>query len=139
MNKKQLAEMVKSIRKQKLDEVIGKPEPFNPEHHVATHGEDPESPNQAAGRKEKKLSEELGGTYHKRRRNVFFQKKIPSERKWQKNGQQSMRGRYDEETTVVNRGGRTDTGQASDVVEVDPRDKNSVNKEISVTKENKER
>jgi hypothetical protein len=140
MNKKQLAEMIKEIRKQKLAEIIGKPGPFDPAHRKGTHGEDPQSSNQFYHIKEKKqIDEVLGGTYHKRKRNVFFQKKIPSERSWQKAGQQKMKGRYDEEMDIVHRGGKTETGKLSDTVEVSPRDKNSVNKEISITKENKEK
>lgn len=46
MNNKQLAEMLKMLRKKKLAEVIGKSSPFDPMHHKATHGEDPQSPNQ---------------------------------------------------------------------------------------------
>jgi hypothetical protein len=48
MNNKTLAEMVKRLRKKKLEEIIGKPGKFNPAHHSATHSEDPESPNQYA-------------------------------------------------------------------------------------------
>ena len=128
--------MIKNIRRQKLDEIIGKPEPFDPIHYKATHGEDPESPNQYSPKKA--INEVLGGTYNKRKRSAFFQKKIPSERDWQKSGQQKMQGRYDEEMNLVS-GGKTDTGKSSDTIEVSPRDKNSVNKEINVTKENKEK
>lgn len=139
MNKKQLAEMIKAVRKQKLDEIIGKPPPFKPEHRKGTHGEDPQSSNQYLHTmKEEQIDEVLGGTYHKRKRSVFFQKKIPSERKWQKQGQQRMKGRYNEEADFHHRG-RTETGQSSDTVDVSPKDKNSVNKEISLTKENKEK
>jgi hypothetical protein len=130
MNRKQLAEMIKEIRRQKLDEIIGKPGPFDPAHRKGTHGEDPQSSNQYYHVKEEdQIEEELGGTYHKRKRNVFFQKKIPSERKWQKAGQQRMKGRYDEQTTMPV--GKTDTGKASDVVDVSPSDKNSVNKDYA--------
>jgi hypothetical protein len=141
MDKKQLAEMIKELRRQKLEEIIGKPFPFKPEHRKGTHGEDPQSSNQYLHtmKEDEQLDETLGGTYHKRKRNVFFQKKIPSKRGWQKAGQQKMRGRYDEEAHVEFKGGKTDTGQASDVIDVSPKDKNSVNKEISVTKENKEK
>lgn len=46
MNNKQLSEMIKMLRKKRLAEIVGKSSPFDPAHHVATHGEDPQSPNQ---------------------------------------------------------------------------------------------
>jgi hypothetical protein len=45
MNKKQLAEMVKHLRKKKIEEIIGKPGKFDPEH-TESHPSDPGSPNQ---------------------------------------------------------------------------------------------
>ena len=132
--------MIKKLRRQKLEEIIGKPEPFKPEHRKGTHGEDPQSSNQYLHTmKEEQIDETLGGTYQMRKRSVFFQKKKPSDRTWQKAGQQKMKGRYDEEAHMEFKGGKTDTGQSSDVIDVSPKDKNSVNKEISVTKENKEK
>ncbi len=137
MNRKQLAEMIKEIRRQKLDELIGKPGPFDPAHRKGTHGEDPQSSNQFYHvKEEEQIDEVLGGTYHKRRRSVFYQKKIPSKRTWQKAGQQRMKGRYDEETMPT---GKTDTGKPSDVVDLSPKDKSPANKEINIAKENKEK
>lgn len=45
MNRKQIAEMIKHLRKKKLEEIIGKPDKFDPAHR-ATHPEEPTSPNQ---------------------------------------------------------------------------------------------
>lgn len=49
MKNKQLAEMVKRLRAERLKETIGKPAEFDPEHGKAD--EDPNSPNQYAHRK----------------------------------------------------------------------------------------
>lgn len=123
MNRKQLAEMIKSIRKKKIEEVIGLPPPFKPEHGKAKHGEDPNSPNQYAHRMNEEVLNELGGTYHKRKLNVFYQKKISSKRrKWQLAGQQKMKGRYTEEE--VQKLGDTETGEKTksrqDDVDINP-------------------
>lgn len=123
MDKKQLAEMIKSIRnakKAKLEEIIGKPGPLDPQH-TETHGKDTGSPNQYLHRmKEEKLDEVLGGTYHKRKRNVFKSRLKPSQRTWTKRGQQSMSGgkRYtaEEEKKL----GSTDTGSSGEEIDVNP-------------------
>lgn len=114
MDKKQLAEMIKILRKKKIEEVIGKPGPFNPAHHKATHGEDPESPNQAAHKMAEDVLNELGGTYYKRRRSIYKQTlgALEKRNKWQHAGQQKMRGRYTEEE--VEKLGNTDTGKKSE-------------------------
>jgi len=49
--------MIKEIRRQKLDELIGKPSPFDPAHRKGTHGEDPQSSNQYYHVKEQVLNE----------------------------------------------------------------------------------
>ena len=125
MTRKQLAEMIKKFRKKALKEVIGKPGPFNPQHPQATHDEDETSSNQYAHHKmAEEVLNELGGTYHKRKLNVFYQKKIASKRRqWQLAGQQKMRGRYTEEE--VEKLGSTDTGEKSkskqDEVDINPK------------------
>jgi hypothetical protein len=173
MNRKQLAEMIKEIRRQKLDELIGKPGSFDPAHRKGTHGEDPQSPNQFYHVKEQVLNELQARA---RRTHGLIASKLPNRRagihgrdslplsggdvldryrlsssvveeeskeknkmilsKRKPSGQQRMRGRYDEETMPV---GKTDTGKSSDVIDVSPKDKNSVKKEINITKENKEK
>jgi hypothetical protein len=115
MNNKQLAEMIRSIRKAKLNEIIGKPEKFNPKHKT-THPEDPTSPNQPFH--EEKLDEILGGTYYKRKKNIFKSRLKPNQRTWTKTGQQSMGGRYtaEEEKKL----GSTDTGSSGEEIDVNP-------------------
>lgn len=61
MDKKQLAEMIKEVRKKALKEIIGKPGSYDPAHHKATHGEDPESPNQYAHKMEEGRSPVFSG------------------------------------------------------------------------------
>ena len=125
MNNKQLAEMVKRFRKKKLEEIIGKPPPFNPAHHKATHGEDPESPNQAAHKMSEEILNELGGTYHKRKTSLYKQTlgALRKRRSWQVDaGQQKMKGRYTEEE--IENLGNTDTGKKSksdtETVDINP-------------------
>lgn len=171
MTRKQLAEMIKELRRQKLEEIIGKPFPFEPAHRKGTHGEDPQSPNQylhvmkehqararrTSSMQATKMPSGRGGvigqgSHPLSGRDVLDRyrlssrvveetdenkKMVPSKRKYL--GRQRMKGRYDEEAHVEFKGGKTDTGQSSDVIDVSPKDKNSVNKEISITKENKEK
>lgn len=135
MTRKQLAEMIRAIRKAKLDEIIGKPKEFNPEHK-ATHLEDPTSPNQPFH--EEKLDEVLGGTYNRRRMNIFKSRLKPNQRTWVKKGHQSMENgkRYtaEEEEQL----GSTDTGKKSkeetDTVTFRPIDSNK-NTTVKETKE----
>lgn len=128
MNNKQLAEMVKMLRKKKLAEVIGKSSPFDPMHHKATHKEDPQSPNQYV-HEEEKLDEDLGSTYHRRSRNIYKGTvgALEKRRKWQLDGQQSMRGgrryTYSEQDDVEL--GSTDTGKKgkdAETITVNPKD-----------------
>lgn len=135
--------MIKAVRKAKLDEIIGKPEKFDPKHKT-THPEDPTSPNQPFH--EEKLDEVLGNTYHKRRKSVFKSRLKPNQRTWTKKGQQSMMNgkRYTAEEEQL---GATDTGKKSksetETVTVNPRDntalaKGELNKNTTV-KETKEK
>lgn len=125
MNRKQLAEMIKKLRKKALKEVIGLPAHFNPEHGKAVHGEEPNSPNQYAHHKMKEeVLNELGGTYHKRRRSIYKQTlgNLRKRNRWLHAGQQKMRGRYTEEE--VEELGPTDTGKKSksekETVDINP-------------------
>lgn len=138
MNKKQLAEMIKSLRKKKLDEIIGKPEKFNPKHKT-THPEDPTSPNQPFS--EERL-DELGPTHAAnlvKRAGVIS--KMPRRRKKFQGGNQMRRpGSYTEETEL----GATETGKKgkeSEDIDVNPtiRDNTSLNKNNTTIKELKEK
>lgn len=111
--------MIKKLRKKALEEVIGKPGPFSPAHRT-THPEEKTSPNQYYHTKEEKIDEMLGGTYHKRKTSKYKQTLGALEkRKWQKQGQQKMRGRYTEEE--VEKLGSTDTGnKKGETIDVNP-------------------
>jgi hypothetical protein len=111
MNKKQLAEMIKALRKKKLDEVIGKPPPFNPvtKGTKPTHGFDPNSPNVHEQMQRTGL-----GPRRKRKKSRFKVTLGKLEaRNW--GGNQSMDNRYEEVKL-----GPTDTGQSGEDVDVNP-------------------
>jgi len=120
MNNKQLAEMVKTVRKKKLAEIVGKSEPFNPAHHKATHGEDPVSPNQYV--KEARRPITSGGAQGKstlgRLENRFAGQK--------NRGQQNMKGRSLNTSHLGEQDnvdlGKTDTGQNGEEIETNPPD-----------------
>lgn len=122
MNRKQLAEMIKSLRKKALKEVIGKPPPFKP-IHIDT--QDKSSPNEYLHRMKEEVLNELGGTYNRRRRNRYKQTLGALEKRnsWLHKGQQKMRGRYTEEE--VEKLGSTETGEKSksrqDDVDINPK------------------
>lgn len=145
MKNKNLADMIKSIRKKKLEEIIGKPGPFTPTHHTATHGEDPESPNQYAHKMaEARVPSVSGGAQGKA---TLGNLKV-------RVGQQKARGRQNQRGRFLNslrekqetELGTTDTGKSgkeSETVDVNPKDtsalsKGSLNKNITV-KETKEK
>ncbi len=135
MNKKQLAEMIKKLHKKKLDEIIGKPTPFNPvtKGTKPTHAFDPNSPNvheqmQRAG---------LGP----RRKRIRSRFKVTlgklEDRNW--GGNQSMNKRYEEVEL-----GSTDTGKKgieSEKVDVNPtvKDSTGLNNSKQTVKETKEK
>ena len=148
MNNKQLAEMIKHLRKKKLEEVIGKPGKFDPEH-ADTHPSDPTSPNQYIHRKPKTVEEDVMqrpslGPKRARRKSVYKSTLGALEkRRW--GGNQSQRGRYTEEE--VENLGTTDTGKKSKIdtetVDINPKDttasaKGEMNKNLTV-KETKEK
>jgi hypothetical protein len=142
MKNKQLSEMIKTLRKKKLAEIVGKPESFKPEHpEKSKKEEDPGSPNQYIHRMaEENLDEVLGGTYHKRITNKFKARLKPSQRTWTKDGQQSMKKgkRYTAEQEEKKLG-PTATGQPGETVSSHPKDTTfSANKNTTV-KETKEK
>ena len=142
MDKKQLAEMIKVLRKKKLDEVIGKPEKFDP-RFKATHPTDPTSPNQ--GMKEEKLDEIIGPTHAAslvKRTGVIS--KMPSSRKAYQGGNQKRSiNSYKEEVEL----GATDTGKKSkadtETITVNPKDSTNLAKgnpdKVTTVKETKEK
>ena len=122
MTRKQIAEMIKEIRKKALEEVIGKPPPFNPAHR-STHPEEKTSPNQYAHKMAEEVLNELGS--NRRRKLSIFKRTLGNlgkRNKWLRDGQQKMRGRYTEEE--VEKLGSTDTGEKvksrQDEVEINP-------------------
>ena len=124
MKRKQLAEMIKKLRRKALEEVIGKPGPFDPAHR-ATHPEDETSSNQYYHvTEDEEVLNELGGTYHKRKRSIYKQTlgNLRKRNRWLHAGQQKMRGRYTEEE--VEKLGPTDTGKKSksekETVDINP-------------------
>lgn len=146
MNNKKLAEMVKRLRKEKLEEIIGKPGQFEPAHRT-THKEDPTSPNQYLHAKktvEENMQRPSLGPKRARRKSVFKSTLGALEkRRW--GGNQSQRGRYTEEG--VENLGSTDTGKKSKIdtetVDINPKDttasaKGETNKNLTV-KETKEK
>jgi hypothetical protein len=145
MNNKQLAEMVKTLRKKKLAEIVGKSEPFNPAHHKATHEEDPVSPNQYVKEARKPITS--GGAQGKatlgRLENRFAGQK--------RRGNQNMKGRSLNTSHLGEQDnvdlGSTDTGKKdreAEVISVNPTDntasatgstnKNTTTKEIKEKK-----
>ena len=126
MDKKQLAEMIKVLRKKKLDEVIGKPEKFDP-RFKATHPTDPTSPNQ--GMKEEKLDEIIGPTH--------------AAKAYQGGNQKRSINSYKEEVEL----GATDTGKKSkadtETITVNPKDSTNLAKgnpdKVTTVKETKEK
>jgi hypothetical protein len=155
MNNKQLAEMVKSLCKKKLEEQDPKAETsaylkkqkFKPEHIPdSSNKNDNTSPNDYKHR----MTEELPfrqqgvGARHNPRVTIGNVSKLPSDRsKYQAHGNQSMKNRQESTETDL---GSTDTGKKgkeSETVSVNPTDNTasatgSMNKNTS-TKEIKEK
>jgi hypothetical protein len=157
MNNKQLAEMIKTLRKKKLEEQNPKAETsdylkkqkFKPEHNPDSSEASPNDyrHRMAEASSFSQLDETLGGTYHKRQMNIFKARLKPSQRTWTKEGQQGMRGgkRYTaEENKKEVELGPTDTGQTGETVTSNPTDdtpsakgsmnKNTTNKELKEKK-----
>lgn len=129
MDKKQLAEMIKEVRKKALKEIIGKPGSYNPVHHKATHGEDPESPNQYAHKMEEGRSPVFSGGAQGK--SALGGKRLQSRFHHQrKRGRQNQKNRFlnsIREKTEMELG-PTDTGQKGskeEKVSVNPTDNTS--------------
>lgn len=140
MNKKQLAEMIKNLRKKKLEEIIGKPGKFNPMHHRATHEEDPTSSNQYAhGIKEARVPDVRGGAQGKA---TLGKLEVRSDQQ-RARGNQNQKDRFLGEKDDVDLG-HTDTGKKgkdSEEINVNPTIKSAqgeTNKNTTV-KETKEK
>ncbi len=137
--------MIKRLRKKKLEEIIGKPGPFNPTHHKATHGEDPESPNQYAHKLEEKRTPMYSGGAQGKSSLGKLENRFAGQRA---RGRHNQKGRYlnsireKEELDL----GTTDTGKKgkeSETVNLNPSDntalaKGELNKNTTV-KETKEK
>lgn len=123
MNKKQLAEMIKKFHKKKLEEIIGKPGSFKPVHHTATHGEDPESPNQYAHKMEESRSPVFSGGAQGK--SALGGKRLQSRFHHQrKRGKQNQKNRFlnsiREKTEMELGKGKTDTGQSGETIDMNP-------------------
>ena len=115
--------MVKRLRAKKLEEIIGKPGKFDPEHGKAKHGEDPNSPNQYVHRMKEERLDELGPTHIaglKKRSGVIS--KMPSDRKKYQGGNQkrTISTYTAEENKKEVDLGKTDTNQSGETVSVNP-------------------
>lgn len=141
MDRKQLAEMIKMLRKKKLEEIIGKPGKFDPEHRT-THPEDPTSPNQYLHKMgEARIPVVRGGAQGKATLGRL-ETRVGQQRA---RGNQNQRGRFLGEKGEVELGA-TDTGKKgneSETVDVNPKDntalaKGDINKNTTV-KETKEK
>lgn len=145
MNNKQLAEMIKILRKKKIEEVIGKPGPFKPVH---LNTKDSSSPNEYFHRmKEEKLNE-LGPTYiASQDKQAGIASKMPSDRKrYQHGNQERSPSNYTaEENKKEVELGSTDTNQSGETISVNPKDNTSsakggeMNKNSTTIKEIKEK
>lgn len=154
MNRKQLAEMIKHLRKQKMKEQIGGMGKFKGGSADIQDLSGPNRPiNQAAREQhhEEKLEEVAGperktraslGPNRSRALNVYKRTLGKLEnRRW--GGNQSQRGRYTIEGEVDL--GSTETNRKSETVDVSPKDSTlmskmgKLNNTNTVTKENKEK
>lgn len=123
MNNKQLAEMIKRFHAKKLQEIIGKPKEFYPKHGKATHGEEPNSPNQYVPSKvsEEQL-DELGPTHAaglNKQSGVIS--KMPSDRNWGGNQVRSIATYTAEENKQEVELGKTDTNQTGEKISMNPK------------------
>ena len=122
MDKKKLAGLVKKVRSVKLKEVIGVPDAFNPSHHKATHGEDPESPNQFVGKKVVKeyltLAVAKGNLG-----NLGNRQGTTNARSRPLGGPNAMKKRHFDENNGEVALGKTDTNKSGETVDVTPEKK----------------
>ena len=121
MDKKHLADKIKNIRSEKLKEQKGKSQPFSPAHHTATHGEDPESPNQYAHKMVKEYLStaiakgDLGNL--KNRQNKINAQSRPL------GGKGAMNARHFGEGDGEKPLGKTDTNQSGETIDTTPEKK----------------
>lgn len=130
--------MIKRLRSKKLEEIIGKPGPFNPVHHKATHGEDPESSNQYAHKIAEVVTPDTGGRAQgpATKGNLAYRKKAADARSNQKqknrylNNQSSHTSKMYEDNGEEELG-TTDTGKKgkeAETVTVNPKDNSALSK-----------
>lgn len=101
MNKKQLAEMIKALRKKKMEEQGSikqqskdylENQKFEPIHSPDTYSPKGGTPNDYAHRMEEDVSSGISNQFghrHRPRKNPFKGRLIPSKRTWQKRGNQT--------------------------------------------------
>jgi len=151
MNNKQLAEMIRTLRKKNLEEQNPKAEAsvyrerqkFRPEH-IPDSSE--ASPNDYRHRMAEGMQQSTLGADRSKAMNIFQARLKPSQRIWTKDGHQSMkRGkRYTaEENKKEVELGPTDTGQTGETITRNPTDNmpsttGSMNKNTTI-KERKEK
>lgn len=142
MNNKQLAEMIKIIRKNKLAEVVGKSEPFKPEHPTEKSKEDPASPNQYV-HKEEKLDEVIGPTHtgSLQKKTGVINKTPKGRKKFQRGNQFRSMETYTAEENKNKKEiglGSTDTNQSGETISINPKDTTFSAKNTTI-KERKEK
>ena len=122
MDKKKLAGLVKEVRSVKLKEVIGVPDAYNPVHYKATHGEDPESPNQYKGKKV--VKEYLSTAIAKGNLgNLANRQGKTNARSRPLGGPNAMKARHFDEDKSEIALGKTDTNKPGETVDVSPEKK----------------
>lgn len=130
MNNKQLAEMVKRLRAKKLEEIIGKSGPFDPQHikpshkGVNTQGQEKSSPNDYLHRMGEERLEELGPTYAAGQdKQAGIASKMPADRKrYQRGNQERSPSNYTaEENKKEVELGKTDTNQSGEKISMNPK------------------
>jgi hypothetical protein len=124
MNNKQLAEMIKTLREKKLEEIVGKPGPFNPAHK-STHKEDPTSPNQHFH--EEKVDENIRMARGNRLGKGTLGNLPERSKVHKQQGSQSSRFRYLNQNSKLEEDdkiklGKTDTGQNGEEIKTNPPD-----------------
>jgi len=145
MNNKQLAEMVRKLRKEKLAEIAGKSEPFNPSHK-STHKEDPTSPNQPFH--EENIDEDIRIARGNRLGKGTLGNLPERSKVHKRQGSQSSHFRYLNQNSKLEEDdkiklGKTDTGQNGEEIKTNPPDttfsaRSSTNQNTN-TKERKEK
>lgn len=116
MDKKQLADMIKSVRKKKMEEMSTVPGSFAPVHLKKKGEEEASSPNQYVHR----MTTEARVPVRRGKHDLGS----PSRAIKLRNGNQKIRGRYlnslKEKSEIVL--GKTETGDSGETVAVNPKD-----------------